>query len=106
MSLLTLLDSKKHFTDINRQIDSYCILSLTVYAGGATCGPNRYSFTPERSEAHQGEVPCIKTKYRNSDIPVLRGEKHDISLQSAKLYPSSHNFAALQIDPTPYTLGF
>ena len=42
--------------------------------------PTRYSFTPESSEAFEGKVPCPKTQHRNN-IPILRGEKHDISLK-------------------------
>ena len=35
----------------------------------------RYSFSPESSEAFEGEVPCTRTQHRNN-IPRLRGEKH------------------------------
>ena len=40
----------------------------------------RYSFSPESSEAFEGEVPCPRTHHRK-DVPKLRGEKHDISLK-------------------------
>ena len=39
-----------------------------------------YSFTPESSEACEGKVPYPRTQHRNN-VPMLRGEKHDISLQ-------------------------
>ena len=42
--------------------------------------PTRYSFTPESSEACEGKVPCLRTQHRNN-VPILRGEKHDISLK-------------------------
>ena len=42
--------------------------------------PSRYSFTPESSEACEGKVPCPRTQHRNN-VPILRGEKHDISLK-------------------------
>ena len=42
--------------------------------------PTRYSFTPESSEACEGKVHCLKTQHRNN-VPILRGEKHDISLK-------------------------
>ena len=42
--------------------------------------PTRYSFTPESSEAYEGEVSCKRTQHRNN-IPILREEKHDISLK-------------------------
>ena len=40
----------------------------------------RYSFSPESSEAFEGSVPCPRTQHRNN-VPILRGEKHDISLK-------------------------
>ena len=43
--------------------------------------PTRYSFTPESSEACEGKVPWPRTPYRNN-VPILRGEKHDISLKN------------------------
>ena len=42
--------------------------------------PTRYSFSPESSEAFEGEVPCPRTQHLNN-VPRLRGEKHDISLK-------------------------
>ena len=42
--------------------------------------PTWYSFSPESSEAFEGEVPCLKTQHRNN-VPRLRGEKHDFSLK-------------------------
>ena len=42
--------------------------------------PTRYSFSPESSEAFEGEVSCRRTHYLNN-VPSLRGEKHDISLK-------------------------
>ena len=43
-------------------------------------GPTRYSFTPESSEACEGKVSYPRTQHRNN-VPILRGEKHDISLR-------------------------
>ena len=42
--------------------------------------PTRYSFTPESSEACEGKVSSPRTQHRNN-VPILRGEKHDISLK-------------------------
>ena len=42
--------------------------------------PTRYSFSPESSEAFEGEVPCPRTQHLNN-VPRWRGEKHDISLK-------------------------
>ena len=42
--------------------------------------PTMYSFSPESSEAFEGEVPCPRTQHLNN-VPRLRGEKHDISLK-------------------------
>ena len=41
-----------------------------------TLPPARYSFKPELSEAHEGEVPCSRTQRRNNNFPTLRREKH------------------------------
>ena len=43
--------------------------------------PIRYSFTPEWSAALEGEVPCPRTQHWKHNVPVLRGEKHDIPLK-------------------------
>ena len=40
----------------------------------------RYLFTPESSEACEGEVPCSMTQHQNN-LLILRWEKHDISLK-------------------------
>ena len=58
-----------------------------------------HSFTPESSEACKGEVPCPRTQHQ-TNVPILRGEKHDISClkphggqrlwQNATLKPLSH----------------
>ena len=42
--------------------------------------PTRYSFSPESSEAFEGEVSCPRTHHLNN-VPRLIGEKHDISLK-------------------------
>ena len=42
--------------------------------------PTRYSFSPESSEAFEGEVPCPRTQHLNN-VPRLRGEKHYIPLK-------------------------
>ena len=42
--------------------------------------PGIYSFSPESSEAFEGEMPCPRTQHLNN-VPILRGENHDISLK-------------------------
>ena len=42
--------------------------------------PTRYSFSPDSSGAFEGEVPCPRTQHL-TNVPRLRGEKHDISLK-------------------------
>ena len=42
--------------------------------------PTRYSFTPESSGAYEGKLPCPRTQHQNN-VPILRGEKHVISLK-------------------------
>ena len=70
--------------------------------------PTRYSFTPESSEACEGKVSCPRTQHRNN-IPILRGEKHDISLkilhqagfETARQAVTLANLRALAIAPRP-----
>ena len=70
--------------------------------------PTRYSFSPESSEAFEGEVPCPRTHHRNN-VPRLRGEKHDISLkilhqagfETAGQAATSAKHHALTIAPYP-----
>ena len=70
--------------------------------------PTRYSFSPESSEAFEGEVPCPRTQHLNS-VPRLRGEKHDISLkilhqvgfETARQAATSAERHALTIAPCP-----
>ena len=72
------------------------------------CCPTRYSFTPESSEACAGKVPCPRTQHGNN-APILRGEKHDISLkilhqegfETARLAATSAKLRALAIAPRP-----
>ena len=40
----------------------------------------RYSFTPGSNEACECKVPRPRTQQRNN-VPILRGEKHDISMK-------------------------
>ena len=69
--------------------------------------PTRYSFSPESSEAFEGEVPCPRTHLNN--VPRLRGEKHDISLkilhqagfETARQAATSAERHALTIAPCP-----
>ena len=42
--------------------------------------PSRYSFSPESSEAFEGEVSCPRTHHL-TNVPRLRGVKHDLSLK-------------------------
>ena len=70
--------------------------------------PTRYSFSPESSEAFEGEVPCPRTQHLNN-VPRLRGEKHDISLkilhqagfETARQAVTSTERHALTIAPCP-----
>ena len=70
--------------------------------------PTRYSFTPESSEACEGKVPCPRTQHRNN-APILRGEKHDISLkilhqagfETARQAATLAKLRALAIAPRP-----
>ena len=70
--------------------------------------PTRYSFSPESSEAFEGEVPCPGTQHLNN-VPRLRGEKHDISLkilhqagfETARQAATSAERYALTIAPWP-----
>ena len=70
--------------------------------------PTRYSFTPESSEACEGKVSCQRTQHRNN-VPILRGEKHDISLkilhqagfETARQAVTLAKLRALAIAPRP-----
>ena len=70
--------------------------------------PNMYSLTPESSELYESEVPCPTTQHRNN-IPILREEKHDISLkilhqagfETARQAGTLAKFRALSIAPRP-----
>ena len=70
--------------------------------------PTRYSFSPESCEAFEGEVPCPRTQHRNN-VPILRGEKHDISLkilqqagfETARQAATLSKLRALTIAPCP-----
>ena len=42
--------------------------------------PTRYPFTPEWSEAREGKVPYPRTQHWYNNVPELRGEKHNVSL--------------------------
>ena len=63
--------------------------------------PTRYSFTPESSEACEGEVSCPRTQHRNN-VPILRGEKNDISPKI--LHQTLAKLRALAIVPRPSLL--
>ena len=56
------------------------VLAHLTYRTHCHLCPTRYSFSPESSEAFEGEVPCPKTQHLNN-VPRLREEKHDISLK-------------------------
>ena len=53
--------------------------------------PTRYSFTPERNEAPEGDVPCPRTQHWYNNVPALTGEKNDISLEI--MHPASLELA-------------
>ena len=59
---------------------SACISALGTSRTHSHLCPTRCSFTPESSEACEGKVPCPRIQHQNN-IPILRGEKHDISLK-------------------------
>ena len=73
--------------------------------------PTRYSFSPESSEAFEGEVSCPRTQHLNN-VAILRGEKHDISLkilhqagfETARQAATSTKRQALAIAPCPSLL--
>ena len=75
--------------------------------------PTRYSFTPESSEACEGKVPCLRTQHRNN-VPILRWEKHDISLkilhqagfETARQAVTLAKLRALAITPRPSNIYF
>ena len=68
----------------------------------------RYLFTPGSREACEGKVPCRMTQHRNN-APILRGEKHDISLkvlpqagsETARQAVTLSKLRALTIAPRP-----
>ena len=70
--------------------------------------PTKYSFTPESNGACKGKVPCPRTQHRNN-VPILRGEKHDISLkilhqagfETARQVVTLAKLRALAIAPRP-----
>ena len=70
------------------------------------------TFSPESSEAFEGEVPCPRTQHQNN-VLRLRGEKHDISLiilhqagvETARQAATSAKLRALAIAPR-HTLNF
>ena len=70
--------------------------------------PTRYSFSPESSEACEGKGSCPRTQHRNN-VPILRGEKHDISLkimhqagfETARQAATLAKLRALDIAPRP-----
>ena len=70
--------------------------------------PTRYSFSPESSEAFEGEVPCPRTQHLNN-VLRLRREKHAISLkilhqsgfETARQAATSTERHALTIAPSP-----
>ena len=71
--------------------------------------PTKYSFTLESSEACEGKVPCPRTQQHRKNVPILRGEKHDISLkilhqagfETARQAVTSAKLCTLAIAPRP-----
>ena len=55
-------------------------IELIVHIAIAVLPGRPYSFSPESSEAFEGEVSCPRTHHLNN-VPRLRGGKHDISLK-------------------------
>ena len=64
----------------NSLFEAYSISVLGTCRTHCHLCPTRYSYTPESSGACEGKVPCPRTQHRNN-VPILRGEKHDISLK-------------------------
>ena len=54
--------------------------ALNVYRTHCHLCPIRNLFSPDSSEAFEGEVPCPRTQHLNN-VPRFRGDKHDISLK-------------------------
>ena len=83
---------------------SYTLPSLSYQVG-------RYSFSPESSEAFEGEVPCPRTQHLNN-VPRLRVEKNDISLkilhqagfETARQAATLAERHALTIAPCPFLI--
>ena len=73
--------------------------------------PTRYSFSPESSEAFEGEASCPRTHHLNN-VPRLREDEHDISLkilhqagfETARQAATSAERHALTIAPCPSLL--
>ena len=84
------------------------VLAHWTYRTHCHLCPTRYSFSPESSEAFQGEVPSPRTKHLNN-VQRLRGEKHDIYLrilhqagfETARQAATSTECHALTIAPCP-----
>ena len=91
-----------------RAYGSVAILAHCTYRTHCHLCPTMYSFTPESSEACDGKVPCPRTQHRNN-VPILGGEKHDISLkilhkagfETAFQAATLKKFPALTIAPRP-----
>ena len=77
------LDLLIHFTISTPFLEHTALAAISALGTSRThchlC-PTRYSFTPESSEACEGKVSCRRTQHLNN-VPILREEKHDISLK-------------------------
>ena len=78
------------------------ILAHRAYRTHCHLCPSRYSFSPESSEAFEGEVRCTRTQHRNN-VPRLRGEKllHQTGLETARQAATSAKRHVLTIVPCP-----
>ena len=69
-----------HSCAISTPRRAYCLAAVSAhwtYRTHCYLCPTRYSFSPESSEAFEGEVPCPRAQHLNN-VPRLRGEKRDI----------------------------
>ena len=78
-----LVTGPAHSCTISTQRKAYSPAAISAhwtYRTHCHLYPTWFSFSPESSEAFEGEVPFLRTQHRNN-VPRLRGEKHDFSLK-------------------------
>ena len=79
--------------------------AIGIYRTHCFLYPTRYSFIPERSEAHADEVPCPRTQHRNN---AQRWEARQMTFlwkSCTKRVSNSHDRHQLFQSPTQQTRG-